>query len=94
VDPLSDFAKKSFAAFKEKHGAKGPGGPGVPPSVDIAKEPAPQTDSAAGGAGGNSVPGHDHDHEHDHEGHSHDNAPPTSTAPPLRAIEQSGATTP
>ena len=94
VDPLSDFAKKSFAAFKEKHGgAKGPQGPGAPPpSGDIAKEPVPQTDSAAGGAGGNSVPGHDHDH--DHEGHSHDNAPPTSTAPPLRAIEQSGATTP
>jgi len=89
VDPLSDFAKKSFAAFKEKHGSKQPPGPGVPPPREVAKDPVPQTDSAAGG-GGNSVP----DHDHDHEGHSHDSAPPTSTAPPLGAIEQSGAATP
>jgi len=90
VDPLSDFAKKSFTAFKEKHGTNQPVGPGVPSPREVAKEPVPGTDSAAGGAGGNSVP----DHDHDHTGHSQNNAPPASTAPPPGAVEQSGAATP
>jgi spermidine synthase len=98
VDPLSDFAKKSFSAFKEKHGAKGVPGPGAPPPADVAKDPASQPDSAAGGAGGgNSASGTDHDghdHDHDHSGHTHDSAPSASSAPPLGALEQSGAATP